>query len=234
MRSLNLLQLVEKQEELNDLYVPGWRAVLSPAHYFCQCIDEASEFFGSGIEYKWWKDVDQSKYDEWNAKIEVTDILFFSASIISLSTHNSHAARDFMASTKLESHHDADEASFIKKGTNKLNHDAVGRTFADLSKLAFTFNSPVTTPIVSLVSRIVGSMNFSPEELSAMYCAKYALNKFRISSDYKSGRYLKVVDGVEDNQRLKAVVDRFLANEEMTLADVEEEVTSMFFVSSSK
>jgi dUTP pyrophosphatase len=81
------------------------------------------------------------------------------------------------------------------------------------------------------IIQMVSSVGLSSLEISAIYTAKMTLNQIRQSNGYKDGTYVKVEDGVEDNQKLKSLVEDFIADETMTLNKLTKNVRNRFFQS---
>ena len=50
-RVLSLYQMVKMQEELNDVYIPGWKKSLTPSDYLTQIVAESVELLDSGFTY---------------------------------------------------------------------------------------------------------------------------------------------------------------------------------------
>lgn len=226
-RTYTIAEILTMQDELNELYIPNWKQVMRPSMYFTQIIDEMSELLRSGVEYKWWSDVPVEQFDSWNVKIEATDIIFFLASMFRLGCTDDEL--EDLRSSEQPPHEIPDEMRFVHTG-NKIDHDVVSAIMACIAS-AMTEAMPLDmADIIHCVAQCAG---MTSEEASAAYAAKYELNKFRISSDYKSGRYKKVVDGVEDNARLRVVVQKFIDSPAMDLNDVRTEVVNMFFEDSS-
>lgn len=231
MREYTISQMIKMQAELNDVYKPDWRESLTPSDYALQIIDEMSELLRSGIEYKWWSDVPVEKYDQWNAKVETIDVWFFYLSLIQYYLEEEEVEKlDCSSMNLLESMKEYFEGklpSFVKNG-NKIEASSAVSIIIAVSDILTNGIDAETVQHFSSFLFSCSSMN--GEEVSALYAAKYELNQFRISADYKSGKYAKVVDGIEDNQRLKSVVESFIRDERMTLDDVREAVKKVFFV----
>ncbi len=230
-RSYSLKEILDLQDNLNEQYIPNWKFAMRPEMYFTQVIDEASELLRSGIEYKWWSNVPEEKYNAWNVKIEAVDMIFFIASMFALANQEDDE-RDSLAIFDLsipvemfecEEHYNG--LRFVEV-SNKINHATVAAIIADVSDALMNGLSVWRAPVMSVIAH---AADMTAEEASAVYAAKYELNRFRISEDYKSGAYQKVVDGVEDNERLRVVVERFNQDVTMSLDDVRSEVIAMFF-----
>lgn len=220
-RVLSLYQMVKMQEELNDVYIPGWKKSLTPSDYLTQIVAESVELLDSGFTYKWWKDVPEDQFNKWNACIEIVDMMFFYMSMASLMLPEGEIDR--LGDTII----DIGGTPILLVTGNKINHQVFTAIMSDI------FNQYETGMILGdftyAMDRLAGMMEMTPEVVSAMYTVKYALNLFRISSGYKNGTYKKVVDGVEDNERLKGLVEHFLQNPSMSLEELRVAAEGSFF-----
>jgi hypothetical protein len=221
MRKLDLKQMMVMQEELNDVYAPGWLENKTQADYLTQIVDESSELLRSGFEYKWWSNVPLSDLNMWNASIEIIDMLFF---------YMSMARFDLTASDvqSLEGVYASEVyPRLVGISDNKMNRSV----FIELLSPMFFQHACGTSveDFVSTVGQLLGSVGLDAQTASAVYSAKYTLNLFRISSGYKQGLYTKVRDGIEDNQRLQALVLDFVNTPSMTLDTLMANVSNSFF-----
>lgn len=208
-RVLTFDDLTTLQDDLNKLINPNWKQELSPDHFSTQVVDELSELLGSGIEYKWWKHIDPSKFDEHNYKIELIDVVFFTLSKVMVDnrTHTGH----------IEAMPD-----MILHDTNKINYKA----FINILQIILSSEMFEGSDVIGY---ILSSANMSDEEASAYYVTKFVLNTFRQDSGYKSGEYVKVVDGIEDNDRLRVLVLDFLDDSNVTLLELAENTVKSFY-----
>ena len=215
-RALTPNDICEMQNELNAIIDSNWVENRNKDDFLTQIIDELAEFLGSGIEYKWWKHTPEDQFNLHNARIELVDIVHFAASICIMS-----------------------EGEPNKKPIRISGND---RLIVDGNKINFKMYSWLVQCLVNLLDSfepqsqleyIIGLMcsgtYMSVAEFSALYVCKYNLNIIRQDQGYKSGEYVKVQDGVEDNERLKRVVEDFMENEDMMLADIKDKVWGEFF-----
>lgn len=220
MRCFDIYTMIKMQEALNEVYVPGWREKLTVEDYATQIVDEASEFLRSGYQYKWWKNEPVEKFNHWNACIEVVDMIFFYMSMVSLDL-----ADDVV-------HLKGETAKSVRNPLVACDHRLDRVSFIDV--LSIIFNQVATgvslPEVVDTFTRFGDLVGIDQETISAIYVVKYALNEFRIGSGYKTGEYQKVVDGIEDNERLKALVENFLSGDIPTLDDLKLAAEQSFFV----
>lgn len=243
-RNYNVQQLLEKQDLLNEFTEPGWHGTLTVDHFITQIIDEASELLGSGVDYKWWKFIDPATFDHWNAKIETIDIVHFYLSMMILwdEAEGSRSIEDGSCSGSVSDvfgkvsydqfrtiYIGADEGptyhdGAMIKGENQLDY----RVFANRITSLF-LNLGDIFPHIRVLDGLISSVGLKSEEFSAIYAAKAKLNEIRQTQGYKDGTYVKVDDGVEDNARLKTLVDDFLADPTMTLDQLRDNVFNAFY-----
>jgi hypothetical protein len=201
--------LTALQDDLNTLINPNWRNELTPDHFTTQVVDELSELLGSGVEYKWWKHIDPDKFDEHNFKIELIDVVFFTLCKIMVDDRTQTGQIETMPEQ-------------ILLDTNKINYSAF------INVLQIIMSSELFDGD-DVIGYILSSARMSHEEASAYYVTKFVLNKFRQDSGYKSGEYVKVVDGTEDNERLRVLVLDFLDDSGVTLLELVEDTVSHFY-----
>lgn len=245
-RNLAVSTMMTKQAELNEFTLKGWDDRLSPDHFCTAIMNEiGGEFLDSNVEWKWWKYTDPTLFDEWNAKIEIIDVVHFYLSIIVMAHRTSVSLSDSSCMCPGQTFETGDE--FGQYRSNYVGVDQ-GEDFSDIGLLEYTNKlnhhnymgvvremicNP-TKPVYDMIStldRLVSSMGLSSEEVSAIYSAKAMLNYIRANDGkYMDGTYVKVVDGVEDNARLEPLVEAFLEDSSMTLSTLEQNVLDAFYV----
>ena len=208
-RTLTFVEFATAQEALNEYTTPMWQQVLTANHFRTAMFDEFAELLNSS-NWKWWKKQDQ--HDSWNLKVEVIDIFHFALSIFILDAQH-----------LLKHEHVFCECG---KGHNYMVSES-GNIFHDvfINKAVKLLSEPTTTAMDDLFD----SLGMNAEEISALYIAKSQLNFFRQSTGYKDGTYVKIQDGIEDNVKLKHLVEGFLEMKEMSLDDLSGLVKESFF-----
>lgn len=246
-RILSFSTMLNMQNELNCIMrSPGWADNNSPDrlsihNYQTQVLVEHIEMITeSGVDFKWWKHCDINSFDRYNVNLEAIDILHFALSMHWLTTCDIDGSNDTSAY----------DQKFVGSDVSKLDNTPA-------SEKMFNGNVLNQQIFVYVINAFMNYQNMIPEStreqqaellhgvichffsaleldapyISALYRAKYELNKFRMSDGYKNGTYVKVVDGLEDNQRLKPIVDAFVADQTKTLDWVASEVRKKFFQS---
>lgn len=236
-RRLSLEQLFKFQDELNTIVQIGWTGVVSRDQYETAMLDELTEILGHGVNWKWWKFTDPDTYDEFAVKVEVVDAVHFYLSIMiqDYLARMSKSDGFYMSDKVYQSfsiyYIGSDKSSVttdvgIIQNPNVLKHDNY-RSLVD--GLLDSGRDHDTFDQIFWLSVLVGSMGMTSEEFSAIYTAKHELNIFRQTEGYQDGTYVKVEDGVEDNDRLKPLVQAFLDNKTMILTTLRTNVQNAFF-----
>lgn len=250
-RIMSLGHMIEAQIKLNKAIRPKWRKqshsdYLSTDAFLSQTIIEMVELAAeSGIEFKWWSKTPADAMNEWNVKIEAIDVLHFymSAMVVGFdeiledqldpTVFNEHYLGVDVLSLLDESIDPNSIPQMVKNG--KLQYPTFVGTIKDLLSMQEIIQSNLPqTQIKQLVfmmmNAVICSVNLTSLETSAVFTAKRELNQIRTSTGYKEGKYTKVKDGIEDNERLKPLVEAFLADESMTLAQLAKNVRNAFFI----
>jgi dUTP pyrophosphatase len=251
-RIMNFTDLVVAQDYLNEITVPKWKSSMTPSHYVAQAILELAELVTeSGVSYKWWKKSDTNQIDTWNVKIEVIDAIHFiiSAQILAVRNAMEHMGGDHRLEAEQQLTElgktmyvgvDVLELAGQSFDMNLITNDGWINytTFVDIVRDLGIFTSGEDFTYLDLfrlsyaaLLQLVASVGLTSLEISAIYTAKMTLNQIRQSSGYKDGTYVKVQDGVEDNQKLKDLVENFLSDNTMSLARLTKNVRNRFFTS---
>lgn len=251
-RVLSLADYIELQDKLNDITMPGWRNVggknqLTVDHFLTEFVVESVELVDSGVEHKWWKHIDPAEYNEYNVKIELIDMFHFylGALIILLVKDNKLVVPEDMdemffgcdVTTIFNQEFDLEKFDRLIVDGNKLHHASYIEAIRSILQLPDIASNAAP----SLFNRVAyGLMNgiftlarMPADEISAVYRAKCELNRIRQSKGYKNGTYVKVVDGVEDNERMRAIIEEFMSDKQKTLAWVAKSVRDKFFTTTA-
>ncbi|WGH49830.1 hypothetical protein [Alishewanella phage vB_AspM_Slickus01] len=254
-RILSFGELIQTQDELNTLMAGDkWKANMTPAQYVVQIGVELNELLcDSGVKYKWWKKHDDSVLlDNWNLKIEIIDALHFalSAHILvirsEIATHedadyrnsineqiSTMATEMFLGIDAMTIAGDNTTPPLIVKEDGWIDYDMYAQLIAD-SMLYINTQQLSYLDLFRLsycfMLMLTAAMGLTTQEISAIYSAKATLNRIRMSSGYKQGKYVKIEDGIEDNARLEILVNDFLNTPTMSLRSLERNVRNKFFV----
>ena len=175
------IELLEKQEELNNKFTPGWKDKVPLEKFKIAFITEFAEFLESTPKFynhKFWKPYLED--DIQNSKVEIIDMLHFALSMIILYRKGKFK---FVYPIKPE------ESKSLKD---------VLKRYSDFLK------KPDYSNLVEFLAPLCDYHNMSFEDLYCGYFLKHDLNVKRVESGYTKGEYQKVDEnGVEDNRCLK-------------------------------
>ncbi len=235
-RRLSVKQLMEFQDELNKIVAPTWDSLRSTDDFRTAIVSELGEFLNDhGIAFKWWKYQDPALYEEFDVQIEVIDIVHFYLSIMVMEHRKQVNAFDF-AETSADEFVDYD---YVYVGSDKGNTFTniglvgIGNTLdhkAFMERTRELLNpSEDMYAMVNNLDKFISAGHMTSEYSSAIYVAKHELNIFRQTSGYQDGTYVKVDDGVEDNDRLEPLIQAFMDDTTMTFETLRENVRDAFF-----
>ena len=217
-RYLTLSEFVELQDSLNQIINPMWKQVRKPEDFVTQIIAEMGEFLESGVRYKWWKKQNPENYSYHNAKLELIDVIHFALSIGALFDSNGEGRIKPADAPPLVD----DEAC--------LNHAMFVWLVESYLRIHEAYNP--SDQLSYAIGLTLGIMDISLEELSALYLLKHQLNIYRQTEGYGDGRYIKMKDGVEDNDLLEPLIQVFMNEENLTLKDLKSMFEEEFVVNS--
>lgn len=195
-----LHKLSRLQGSLNSFIDKAWVTNRHPDDWGLAITLESAELIDS-YPWKWWKNV-KAQPDIGNVKVELVDILHFSLS----GTMQLHA--NAVNNNKTG----ADAAVFAQEEQLKawgLNPSIVAPLIETQNAVA-TFRNVIGLAKFHKFDIITEQIIASAEDLGfnlvAYYIAKHTLNVIRQLGGYKSGTYVKVNNGKEDNELLHEVI----------------------------
>ena len=183
-----------------------WRNARTEEDFALGASLELAEFTES-FNWKWWKKA--GEIDLWNAKIEAIDMVHF---LVSAS----------MLSDKNDSNKDFTDCPCVDNITFRKGYrDNLLESDFHVRQISFQILKKITKgEYVKALTQIFDFLQMRNEEVSAIYMAKYTLNEFRWKSGY-GDTYKKVSEsGIEDNQLLEGVVDKFLKDDSVMLSEI--------------
>jgi len=212
-RAFTFGQYKEIQDRLNEHTIENWKQELSNNDFKVAMFDEFAELLNSG-SWKWWKK--GGECDEWNLKIEAVDIFHFALSTYILNKTSNMSDACVFGEWNAEHNYMIDRLGMMDRNV-----------FINRAMSVLTTNDPTSMEL------LFESLGMSAEEITAIYVAKSELNFIRQDSGYKTGEYVKIVDGVEDNQRMEGVVNAFLEDESLSTDDLRLQIRDKFFTHNS-
>lgn len=180
----NVVKSFELQNKLNTLVNPDWVKARYP--WYRAAWIEAAELLDHA-NYKWWKNIDLDG-DSDQILLELVDIYHFLVSDMIMTKNPPQAVINTF---------DRCKSLKLKSKEEKLAEvESFARTCLETkSVLPLDFN------------RVVVAFGFKLEDVLRWYIAKNTLNIFRQENGYKTGDYIKVWGGVEDNVVLASYVN---------------------------
>ena len=182
MEQHQLLTLLEMQDAMNSKVNSDWR---DRNHEWYRAIwvecAEMLDHYG----WKWWK---HQECDFEQVKLELIDILHFGLSDLVVQHDN------LQALAKVLSKHwpKATETGDFKLLLEEFTLDTLQTKHFNLNRFV----------------ELAYSIGLSSEDIYVGYIGKNVLNIFRQDYGYKSGEYIKVWDGREDNEVLVELCDK--------------------------
>lgn len=180
------------QAAMNDVAKPDWKT--NPPNWSLAIIAEAGELLDH-LGYKWWK---SQTPDLAQAQMEVVDLWHFELSAVlctpGLGTYLLHRI------------HGATVMQEPYVGEFSPDRDLVFSLTQDYVASAARSASSSLRRVTSLLD-LAYALGLTFDDLYKLYTAKNVLNMFRQDHGYKTGTYIKVWDGKEDNQHLQEILN---------------------------
>ena len=191
--------MLQLQDSINSKINKDWRAAKNP--WYRAIWTECAELMDH-VGWKWWKAQD---IDYPQMKLELVDIWHFGLSEALISDKFGPDAAEILAAALCE----IDKPSTEQKSPSNILSAIETFATATLQSRSFDVESYV------MLSKLSG---LTAEELFKSYVGKNVLNSFRQDNGYKSGSYIKLWQGREDNVWLSEIVDE-LSIESSTFAE---------------
>lgn len=191
--------MLQLQDSINSKINKDWRAAKNP--WYRAIWTECAELMDH-VGWKWWKAQD---IDYPQMKLELVDIWHFGLSEALISDRFGPDAAEVLAVALCE----IDKPSTKQKSPSNILSAIETFATATLQSRSFDVESYV------MLSKLSG---LTAEELFKSYVGKNVLNSFRQDNGYKSGSYIKLWQGREDNVWLSEIVDE-LSIESGTFAE---------------
>ncbi|HIP34356.1 MAG TPA: dUTPase [Bacteroidia bacterium] len=211
-KTSKIVTMFNLQDELNstaagDSWINGFTNEGRSINWRLCMSMELSEMIDS-FSWKHWKSID-AKNDMLNAKIECVDIWHFILSeAIRVSCIKSTSPNE-LSERLLQI-----ENKFIESEINPMKTMEMVDIIYDFQKKV---NSDKYDGIQLMEEFITVSISIGLDytNLYKLYIGKNILNRFRQDNGYKSGKYIKIWDGVEDNVVMSEVISK---NEDASMA----------------
>lgn len=184
--------MLDLQSKLNTLVDKDWISKRFP--YLRAAFVEAAEALDH-YGWKWWK---QQAPDIPQVQMEISDILHFYLSDILLDANG-----DVEVASKIFLVECSDVSTQVT--IDGVSYDIEEVDVSTLFELIAAF-SILRRRSLSIFQVVMGRCGLDWASLYVGYVSKNVLNIFRQNNGYKSGAYLKLWDGREDNEHLHDIV----------------------------
>lgn len=206
-----LKRLIVAQNTLNEHYIPNWKNKVPKEKFLAALQCEWAEFLESAprfYDHKWWKPTMQD--DIQNVKVEIVDLLHFGLSLMILQQKGIHfdeenninvekfdkfysLLRSEYLILREESVEIYNNLISVQELFTKISIFSISEEKVDLFGLVFTL----------FLRSLCFYVNWNFLDLYEAYWKKNELNILRIQNGYMEGKYQKVDEnGEEDNRRL--------------------------------
>lgn len=190
-----IIEMLTLQDQINRVVNENWKELNHP-WYRAAMVEsiEMLEHYG----FKWWK---KQEPDMAQVQLELVDIWHFLLShYLQSSDDLDTIAEQLVPSEHLETH--ADFRALIDRFVAELAGE-------------HEFN-------ITIFYQLLANVELSFESLYLQYVGKNTLNRFRQHNGYKQGTYIKIWDGLEDNE----VLFKILAEVSSTQTEVSDFIYS--------
>lgn len=205
-----IVKMFEMQEELNT-FIAGknWKKFITSSGQeinFLRCIRfEMTEAIDQSFQWKHWKNNDKFKQysvvDSHNLKVEFVDSYHFLMSeILTNKKYTTYCKKYNFNKIKPSKLQDKEIILMIENYIREVYDYEYDKVDFKLLNLFINFWK-LTLSVMSM------------EEFYKLYITKNALNLFRLKHGYQDGTYIKIWNGVEDNEYLNSYLKN---NEEIT------------------
>ena len=176
-----ILNMLTLQDRMNTRVHPEW--IDQHYEWYRAIWVECGELMDH-IGYKWWK---KQETDIEQVRLEVVDIWHFGLSALFKPGEDLEA---LASRVELDLYHAENDGSDLRAATEALAQDSLASRGFSVARFA----------------QLLFASGMSFDELYRHYVGKNVLNFFRQDHGYKTGEYIKVWGGREDNEHLSEVL----------------------------
>ncbi|MDC4918676.1 dUTP diphosphatase [Acinetobacter baumannii] len=186
-------EMLKLQDDINSQINSKWRLANNP--WYRAIWTECAELMDH-IGWKWWKN---QEIDINQSHMELIDIWHFGLS-------------DMLQSN--------DSLDKIVQKLDKFDTSTHSNLLLEKNKLLEKIEEFMEITIVSKrfdiekFLHLTKAVNLNFDQIYKLYIAKNILNKFRQDNGYKSGEYIKIWEGREDNEHLYEILETLLLNKD--------------------
>jgi dimeric dUTPase (all-alpha-NTP-PPase superfamily) len=171
------------QDELNSLISgENWREIRKAEDFIIATTVECAELLNC-FNWEWWRKRNEKTRDD--ILMELVDIYHFVVSYCLMidNIDNLTAVKYYFPGVK---------------NNRKVNIYNVNRYVTRL--ITYLSNDYNAVDIIQSLLYLTNSLNFEIKDVYKVYCAKHALNRFRLNHGYKEGKYDRNWAGRDDNE----------------------------------
>jgi dimeric dUTPase (all-alpha-NTP-PPase superfamily) len=183
-----LNRCIELQKKFNTSMNPQW---MTAGYAWKRAMWVEAAELADHIGYKWWKNVN-AKQDREQILLELVDIFHFLLSDIIINSPENILPESLIHTNEFVGKHTPFNAD--KEDCLKAIEDFVFDCIEDRRN------------VVKSYFTVVRNLGFQFDEVIDYYLGKNALNLFRLDHGYKSGTYVKLWQGKEDNVILDEIL----------------------------
>jgi hypothetical protein len=188
--------MLSMQDALNRVVIPDWLNRNLAWHRAIYV--EAAEYLEHLGTWKWWK---KGSPDFPQANMELVDIWHFGLSwylnAYSAKGESFASTPNFLIRQDIRSSKAIEPLSADEQVASEQRHRAVDELVASAGLGSFCMNA---------FMRLLAYSGMDFDALYQRYVGKNVLNRFRQENGYKTGEYVKVWDGLEDNEHLNKLL----------------------------
>lgn len=217
-----LLHMCQLQDEANTVMSSAeWRESTDDTLWYYRAINNELGECSSHIGIKWWKnehpteELANSSYRQ--AQMEVIDILHFALSNLVRGCYQSKTPLEQTVARRLYYPRLFDVGRFSQFSQRDVDlqpsYDEVTiNDFIEQCQYVNLVNGRLPLNYVMVLAEL---LDLSANDLYVAYVGKNVLNKFRTSNGQREGTYLKIWNGIEDNEYLTEYLTEALASSDL-------------------
>jgi len=235
---IQLYHMCELQDEANTaMSSSAWRDSTDDSLWYYRAINNELAELATHIGIKWWKnehptdEIEKAAFAQ--ARMEVVDILHFALSYVIRDIHKKVQEPLYDTIVQMPA---LQYPVLIPLGRFAGNDAAMLNTtydtvtindFVEQCQFVTLANAGLPLNYLLVLAEMLG---FTAQELYVTYIGKNILNKFRTANGQRDGSYLKIWNGIEDNEYLSSFLNNhFETNDQPTgIDDVMDYLTGVY------
>ena len=194
--------MLQLQDKLNRYIDPNWLENRTLLDFQIAINQEVAELIDT-YPWKWWKKMEDDKE---NRKIELIDIWHFIMSYFMLTEYKKDKNADYIEITAKLLNDTYNVLHQLPSNSDNIELESILSMLVNIPSMFMDTQKAIAGTLLyfGLVDREFDSF----DEFVKLYYAKNFLNIIRQDKGYKTGEYLKIIDGKEDNYHLMEAVKK--------------------------